>query len=40
MLALILDSRTALAGAVQGVELCLKTLIPFLFPFLFLHKSG
>ena len=36
MLALILDSRTALAGAVQGVELCLKTLIPSLFPFLFL----
>lgn len=36
MLALILDSRTAFSGAVQGVELCLKTVIPSLFPFLFL----
>ena len=36
MLALILDSRTALSGAAQGVELCIKTVIPSLFPFLFL----
>ena len=36
MLALILDSRTAFSGAAQGVELCLKTIIPSLFPFLFL----
>lgn len=36
MLALILDSRTALSGAAEGVELCMKTLIPSLFPFLFL----
>lgn len=36
MLALILDSRTAFSGAAQGVELCLKTVIPSLFPFLFL----
>ncbi len=36
MLALILDSRTALAGAAQGLELCLKTVIPALFPFIFL----
>lgn len=36
MLALILDGQTALAGASAGVELCLKTVIPSLFPFLFL----
>jgi len=33
MLALILDSRTALMGAQAGVELCLKTVVPSLFPF-------
>ena len=33
MLLLILDARTALSGAVQGVELCIRTLIPSLFPF-------
>lgn len=33
MLILILDGRTALSGARQGVELCLKTVIPSLFPF-------
>ncbi len=36
MLILILDSRTALAGAAEGVALCLKTIIPSLFPFIFL----
>lgn len=36
LLALILDSRTALAGAAQGLALCLKTIIPSLFPFIFL----
>lgn len=36
MLALILDSRTAFQGGAQGVELCIKTVIPSLFPFLFL----
>lgn len=36
MLVLILDGETALAGASAGVELCLKTVIPSLFPFLFL----
>lgn len=36
MLALILDSRAAFLGAVQGVDLCIKTVIPSLFPFLFL----
>lgn len=33
MLALILDSRTALIGAGAGIELCLKTVVPSLFPF-------
>ena len=33
MLALILDSRTALTGAQAGVGLCLKTVVPSLFPF-------
>lgn len=36
MLALILDSRTAFLGGASGVELCIKTVIPSLFPFLFL----
>lgn len=39
MLILILDSRTALAGAGQGLSLCLKTVIPSLFPFLFLSGT-
>lgn len=30
---LILDSRTALEGAKEGVELCIRCLIPSLFPF-------
>lgn len=30
---LILDSKTALAGALEGVELCISTVIPSLFPF-------
>ena len=33
MLILILDAKTALSGAQQGVALCLKTVIPSLFPF-------
>lgn len=36
ILALILDSRTALSGAASGIELCLKSILPSLFPFLFL----
>jgi len=35
---LILDGRTALTGASQGVELCLKTVIPSLFPFFLLSN--
>ena len=34
MLGLILDGRTALFGASQGVELCLTSVIPSLLPFL------
>lgn len=36
MLLLILDSRCALESARQGLELCIRTVIPSLFPFLFL----
>lgn len=36
MLILILDGQTALSGAAAGVDLCLKTVVPSLFPFLFL----
>lgn len=30
---LILDSRTAMAGAAAGIDICIRTLIPSLFPF-------
>lgn len=33
MLILILDSKTALTAAREGLELCLRTVIPSLFPF-------
>ena len=33
MLILIFDSRTALEGARNGLELCIRTVIPSLFPF-------
>lgn len=33
MLVLILDSKTAVAGAGEGVSLCLRVVIPSLFPF-------
>lgn len=36
MLPLILDSKTALLGAQEGIRLCLKTVIPSLFPFIVL----
>ena len=36
MLVLILDGKTALSGASEGVNLCIKTLIPSLFPFFLL----
>ncbi len=36
MFLLILDGRTALEGAVQGIQLCIQSVIPSLFPFFFL----
>jgi len=36
LLILILDGKTALSGAQQGIDLCIKTVIPSLFPFFFL----
>jgi sporulation integral membrane protein YlbJ len=36
MLVLILDAKTALTGAKEGIELCLYTVIPSLFPFFIL----
>lgn len=35
---LILDSRTAVEGAQDGLELCLRTVVPSLFPFIFLSS--
>lgn len=36
LLLLILDSRTALQGAREGLDLCFRSLVPSLFPFLVL----
>lgn len=36
MLLLILDSRTALEGARTGLDLCIRTVVPSLFPFFLL----
>lgn len=36
MIILILDAKTAIAGAQDGVELCIRTVVPALFPFIFL----
>lgn len=35
LMILVLDGKTAFQGAAAGVELCAKTVIPSLFPFLF-----
>ena len=35
---LILDTKTAIAGATNGIELCLRSIIPSLFPFCLLTK--
>lgn len=35
-LILVLDTKTAITGAAEGVEICLKMLVPSLLPFLFL----
>lgn len=39
MLVLILDGKTALSGARAGVELCLATVIPSLFPFFLISSA-
>ena len=36
LLVLILDSKTSLKGAIDGVDICTKTIIPSLLPFFFL----
>ncbi len=36
MLILILDGKTALIGAAEGIDLCIRAVIPALFPFFFL----
>lgn len=38
MIILILDGKTSISGALQGIDLCLKSVIPALFPFLFLSS--
>lgn len=38
MLILILDGKAALSEAAEGMDLCIKTVIPSLFPFLFLSS--
>lgn len=38
MLMLILDTKTALAGAADGIELCIRVVIPSLLPFFFLSN--
>ena len=35
---LILDADTAVKGAYEGIELCMQTIIPSLFPFIFLSS--
>ena len=37
-LALIFDARTAYDGATAGIQLCLYTIVPALFPFMFLSS--
>lgn len=39
MLVLILDGKTALSGARAGIELCLATVIPSLFPFFLISSA-
>lgn len=40
MVILILDTKTALSGAAEGIALCLQTVIPSLFPFLVLSTMA
>lgn len=34
MIVLVMDTRTAVQGAAEGIEICIKSLIPSLFPFI------
>ena len=36
---LILDSRTAIEGAQAGVDVCIRSVLPTLFPFVFLSSA-
>lgn len=38
LIVLILDNRTAMNGAQEGISLCIRTVIPSLFPFFFLSN--
>ena len=38
MLILIMDTKTAVSAVIEGLNLCLETLIPSLFPFIFLSS--
>ena len=39
MTVLILDSKTAIMGASQGIRLCIGTVVPAIFPFLLLSNQ-
>lgn len=38
MFLMILDAKTAIQGAAEGLNICIRTVIPSLFPFFFLTK--
>lgn len=38
LILLILDSRTAIAGAQAGIDVCFRSILPSLFPFVFLSS--
>ena len=38
MIILVLDSKTAIAGATEGIDICIRTIIPSLLPFFILSS--
>ena len=38
MIVLILDSKTAITGAAEGIDICIRTVVPSLFPFFILSS--
>ena len=40
MLILLLDTKTAISGAVEGINLCALTVVPALFPFIVLSSAA